>query len=189
MDWYQRRPWDFMSITPGRQPLQVQNSWRERDQRHALAWLQQQAQQVWSSSLTRVDEDASSTVVEIDTEARRAALRALEECRASGGSGSYLPQQFCWTFRCPDIGCGWAEMADDYGGHCPRCFAVNRTTVPLKFPTFMNKVGEEPYDNYPSNWFYFCHVCLKCTWKSNCCSPNSKCVDVRALKRRRPRFN
>ena len=194
MEWYQRRPWDPMSMTPGRQPLQVQNWWRERDQRDALTWLQQQAELAWRSSLARVDEtDASSTAVEIDTEhacsqqARRAALQALDEYRASRGPGSYEPQQFTWTFRCPDRGCGWAGVSDHDDGPCPRCLAAERTTAPLKFPTFMDKVCEVCFDNQVEDWFYFCHTCLKCTWKRRCCldarGVRTECVDVRALKR------
>ena len=194
MDWYRRRPWDPMSITPGRQSLPVQNWWRERDQQEALAWLHQQAALARTSSLARVDEtDASSTAVEIDTEhagsheARRAAQQALEDHRASRGPGSFESQQFTWTFRCPDSGCGWAGVSDDDVGLCPRCLAVDRPTTPMKFPTFMDKVCKEYYDSHAYNWFYFCHLCLECTWKSRCCSPNTSCVDVRALKREQQR--
>ena len=185
MDWRRHRPWDPMSSTPGRQSLAVQNWWREQDRQAALAWM---------SGLARVDEtDASSTAVELDSEyadsheARRAAYQALENHRASRGPGSFEAQQFTWTFRCPDSGCGWAEESEDDVELCPRCLGVARTTQPMKFRTFLNKVCEECYDNHAKDWFYFCHLCLECTWKSRCCSTNTSCVDVRALKRAQQR--
>ena len=131
--------------------------------------------------------DASSTVVELDTEnadgheARRAASQALETHRVSRGPDSFEAQQFTWTFRCPIRGCGWGDVSEDKVAHCRRCLGVGMAVQPMKYPTFIDTVCPQCFDSQEEDWFYFCHLCLQCTWTRRCCS--TECVDVRALKR------
>ena len=177
LSWHRHRAWDTMSMTPGRQPPAVQDLWRTREEREALTWL---------GNLARISESDLPNNTEIRTEfaqaARQIAVRHLEAHRVDRGPESFHASEFTWTFRCTD-GCGWAEVSEDDIELCPRCLETSRTKQPKKYPTFLNEVCAESYDSRPSDWFYFCHMCQKCTWHSRCCSANTRCVDVRALKR------
>ena len=166
--------WDPMSSTPGRQAMTWRN-WRRNEERVAML------------ANIAAENDASSTAVEIDTEnidsheARRSARQALETHRVSRGPDSYEAQQFTWTFRCPINGCGWADVSETTVAHCRRCREVGAVVQPKKYPTFLDTVCQHCFDNREEDWFYFCHICQKCTWTRRCC--RTDCVDVQALKR------
>ena len=171
LNWHQQRAWDPMTMTPGRQSQAVQNWWIERDRREALTWL---------GSLARISEAEVSSNTDVDIELALAARRLVNRDHSADRSReSFQAFEFSWTFRCTD-GCGWAENSEVDIEQCPRCYPIYRQ--PKKYPTFLDKVGAEAYNSRPSDWFYFCHMCQQCTWHSKCCSVNTPCVDVRALK-------